>query len=522
MGHLRTIFYCLRLRHNEKLSAEAIASKQADDLRRLVRYAKEHSPYYRQLYEEVDPEAADFSLEKLPTTTKAELMNHFDSVVTDPRLKMDAIMDWTRDPGQVGQWYLKRYVPTLTSGTTGAPGLFVFDRREWDWIQALSVTRGIRFKPSFFKFFAHAFRILVRKVRVALVSVLNGHFITYVLFRMTPRMGRLVSRFTFLSVVDPLPRLVERLNRLQPNLLHCYPTMVEVLAFEQMEGRLRIKPWVISSSSEPLTRRAREIIESAFPDSPLFETYGTSEGVALASECHLHRGLHINTDTFILEPVTQDGQPVEPGQSADKLFLTCLFAHTMPIIRYEVSDATTPLEGACPCGLPFPLLKVQGRTDDTFWVRDGQGQPVALPPIPFEALFLNVQGLVQYQLVQEERDLFRIRFRARTNVDASLVAEEIRQRMRDYLSDKGLGERIELQIEAVDEIQRDPVSGKIRQIQSKVEQLYIPGTPLADRRSGDERRARDLEDDLAAEKRRRLSRRERDRDDSDEGGEETT
>ncbi|MBW2700269.1 MAG: phenylacetate--CoA ligase family protein [Deltaproteobacteria bacterium] len=514
MGLLRTIFYCLRLRRHDKQSLARIEEQQALRLQEVVRFAKERSPYYRDLYKDVDPDSPGFSVRDLPTTNKSELMARFDEVVTDPSLKMDAIMDWTRDPGQVGRWYLRRFVPTLTSGTTGAPGLFVFNRKEWDWIQALSVTRGIRFKPSFFKFFAYAARILVRRVRVALISVLNGHFITYVLFRMTPRIGRLLSRFEFLSVVEPLPKLVERLNRIQPNILHCYPTMLEVLAFEQLEGRLSIKPWVISSSSEPLTRRAREVIGKAFPESPLFETYGTSEGVALASECHLHRGLHINSDYFILEPVTNDGDPVEPGQSADKLFLTCLFAQTMPIIRYEVSDATTPLGGSCPCGSPFPLIKVQGRTDDTFWVRDDKGRPVALPPIPFEALFLNVQGLVQYQLVQQKRDVFLVRFRVRRTVDEAVVAGEIRQHMEAYLEEKGLGGRVQLRIEVVAEIPRDPKSGKIRQIQSLVEQLYIPGTPLADRRSGEDRRTdRELDEDTDE---RRLDRRR-----MDEPGEET-
>ena len=45
-----------------------------------------------------------------------------------------------------------------------------------------------------------------------------------------------------------------------------------------------------------------------------------------------------------------------------------------------------------------------------------------------------------------------------------------------------------MNIEQVAEIQRDPISGKIRQIYSKVERLYLPGVPLGERRSGEDRR----------------------------------
>jgi phenylacetate-coenzyme A ligase PaaK-like adenylate-forming protein len=488
MGLVRTIFYCLRLRRHDKFSPEQIQAFQRDQLRRMVRFAKEKSPFFAEYYADVDPDAPGFSVRDLPPTTKEMLMEHFDRVVTDPRLDRAGASEWIRALDRVGRWYKGRFVVTTTSGTTGSPGMFAYDRRDWDWVQAFAVTRGIRFKPSFFQFFYYAFRILVNKVRVALVSVLNGHFITHVLFRLTPRISSLVSRFSFLSVVEPVPSLVEQLNRIRPNVLHCYPTMLEVLAHEQLEGRLRIAPWVITCSSEPLTRSARDSIAKAFPKSPLFETYGTSEGVNLASECTRHEGLHLNSDYFVLEPVRLDGSPCEAGQAGDKLYLTCLFARTMPILRYEISDQTTPLAGRCECGLPYPLISVEGRTDDTLWVDDDHGEAVALPPIPFEALFLNVDGLVQYQLVQPERDRLLIRFRLRAGTDEDQVCQELRQRFVEYLRQKGVGPHLQLAIERVDEIRRDPISGKVRQIVSLVERPYLPGRPLGDRRTGRERR----------------------------------
>ncbi|HOX45776.1 MAG TPA: hypothetical protein PK668_19405 [Myxococcota bacterium] len=508
MGLWRKVFYCLWLRHDEKLSPERIQQLQQRRLRRLVRFAKDRSPFLREHYRHVDPEAPDFSIEQVPPTSKAMLMENFDRVVTRPDLRMDEIREWIRDPTQVGQWYRGRYVVTHTSGTTGAPGIFVFDRREWDWIHAFSVTRGVRFKPSFGAFFRHAASILVHKVRVALVSVLGGHFVTYVLFRLTPRVARLASRIHYLPVVEPVGALVARLNAIQPQVLHCYPTMLEILAHEQREGRLAIRPWVISCSSEPLTRLARQSIEGAFPSSPLFETYGTSEGVNLASECGQHDGLHLNTDFYIVESVDTDNRPTPSGQAGDKILLTCLFTRTLPIVRYEINDVTMPIDEPCPCGLPFPRIRVQGRTDDIFWVQDPRGEWLPLPPIPFEAQFLNVEGLLQYQLVQVERQRLLVRFRPRRRADVPRLTEQIRCRLQEHLAQRGLESCVSLAVEAVDEIPRDPKSGKIRQILSLVERPYLPGRPLGDRRTGDERRQ--LEIPEAEEERRQAPRRSED------------
>jgi phenylacetate-coenzyme A ligase PaaK-like adenylate-forming protein len=309
------------------------------------------------------------------------------------------------------------------------------------------------------------------------------------MFLVTPKLGKLVSRFEFISVVKPLSDLVAELNEFQPNILHCYPTMLEVLAYEQNEGRLKINPWIVSSSSEPLTILARKVIQKAFPNSPVYENYGTTEGITIGSECHEHRGMHINSDNYIVETVRDDGSPTETEEAGDKVYLSCLFSRVMPLLRYELTDVTIRLEGPCPCGLPFDMIKVRGRTDDIFWVYDGQGNPVALPPIPFEAMLLDIQGMRQYQLVQQERNHLKVYFRPFDDVDPDWVENQIKTKFNTFLTDKGLADCVQGEVERVSEIERDPKSGKIRQIRSNVERLYLPGMALGERRTGEDRRS---------------------------------
>ena len=62
-------------------------------------------------------------------------MEHFDELVCDPRLRRDEVLDWV---GQItrDQLYLARYRVMLTSGSSGQPGLFVFDAAGWRSIAA--------------------------------------------------------------------------------------------------------------------------------------------------------------------------------------------------------------------------------------------------------------------------------------------------------------------------------------------------------------------------------------------------
>ena len=136
MGLVRTIYYCLKLRHNDKQHVGKIQAIQRRNLVKAVRYAKSRSPFFRELYKDVDPNSQDFSVRSLPPVTKDQLMENFDSVVTDSRLTLDEVREWTRDRGKLGRLFKKKYVVTHTSGTTGMPAYVVYSKKEWDWVQA--------------------------------------------------------------------------------------------------------------------------------------------------------------------------------------------------------------------------------------------------------------------------------------------------------------------------------------------------------------------------------------------------
>ena len=61
-------------------------------LRAIVAHARSHSPWHRARLEPVAPEGLTAAgLRALPVMTKQDLMDHFDAVVTDPRLTRDGV-----------------------------------------------------------------------------------------------------------------------------------------------------------------------------------------------------------------------------------------------------------------------------------------------------------------------------------------------------------------------------------------------------------------------------------------------
>src|SRR5438067_2070487 len=99
---------------------ERLATHRRDELRRLVRTAKELSPWHRERLGSIDPDRLnEESLVELPVMTKADLMEHFDQIVTDDRIRLDvaeAHLESVRlGPGGMGSnpYLFDRYTVTV-------------------------------------------------------------------------------------------------------------------------------------------------------------------------------------------------------------------------------------------------------------------------------------------------------------------------------------------------------------------------------------------------------------------------
>lgn len=72
IGMFKGIMLCNEYEKIDTLKREEV---QKERLNKIVMWAKENSPFYRQLYKDIN---SDFTLKDLPPVNKVQLMEHFD------------------------------------------------------------------------------------------------------------------------------------------------------------------------------------------------------------------------------------------------------------------------------------------------------------------------------------------------------------------------------------------------------------------------------------------------------------
>jgi phenylacetate-coenzyme A ligase PaaK-like adenylate-forming protein len=400
-------------------------------------------------------------LEDAPVFTKAQLQANFDATVVTGGPSEAEARAFLRD-GRPGSLLHGRYVVATTSGTTGEVGLFVTDDAAFARLRATVFARIFRgqLTPEGFALLAK------RRYRLAFVIATGSHTMTSVLALRMPAAGRLAADVRIVDFQQPLPRLVEELNAARPLLLHSYATVLELLAHEQLAGRLRVSPEIVTAGSEALTAQARQTLQAAFPQARVLETWAATEHVALAVSCP--RGhLHLNADAAIIEPVDADDRAVPVGVWSERVLITNLLNTTQPLLRYRLDDRVRVDDAACPCGSSLPRVEVEGRTDDTIYLDDGEVMQ-AHTPIPLETALLGLSGLRQFAIVHDRQNHLQVAVVAADDAMRDAVVAGVSGRLAHYLAEHGLRGRVDVDVTAVAVLPRNPRSGKLRQITSLV------------------------------------------------------
>ncbi len=383
------------MRHYRRLTSvgtprEELLALQRRRLVQTARHAATASPIYRELYAGIEL-ADDLDIRALPVVTKGMLMERFDEWVTDPRLqRSDVEAHLERMRGD--ELYLGAYRCMPTGGTTGRKGIFVYDRDEWRQCLAAflrwSELTGVR--PR-----------LGRRLRVATVGATSPLHMT-ARFAMSIDLG--VYALRQLDARTPLCEVVAALNEHRPERLFAYASMASLLALEQLEGRLRIAPRVVVTSSEVRTEEMTANIRDAWGVEP-FDLYGTTESL-YAGDCSHHRGMHVFEDLGLMEVVDQHRDPVPDGVVGETLLVTSFIKGTQPVLRYEISDMVALTAAPCPCGRPLArMVSVEGRSDDILQMEGADGRTVAVHPLTLRSSMAALPGLRQYKIVHDDDGL---------------------------------------------------------------------------------------------------------------------
>jgi phenylacetate-coenzyme A ligase PaaK-like adenylate-forming protein len=434
------------LERTAKLPFRAIERIERRRLASLVGFARVNSPHYADKYAGVRD--SDFELADLPITSKAELMDNFDRVLTVDDVRRDDLEAFFADDSNLGQLYLDKYAVSHTSGSQGQPLFLVQSPQNLELLFALQASRGNHDPLGLADVATH----LASPARLAAVTLKPGFYPSAAAFKYLPAGAEPFLKLLQVSSIDD--DMVEQLAEFRPTHLTSYASILHELARNIEQRRLDLRPDLkqVVNISERLMPKTRQRYQEVF-GAPVLDDYGMGECMFLTNGCPTSGGMHVNADWAILEVVDADNQPVPPGNQGAKVLVTNLANRIQPFIRYEVGDLVTMAEQPCDCGSNLPLVaRVGGRDSEMFFIETDEGrQP--LSPVVFEHGLTHLLDAREYQIIQEENNRFRILLEPLSGADFDHARAE--RVIDEQLDSYDLRAKIDVSVEVVKRLEAE-------------------------------------------------------------------
>lgn len=420
--------------------SERIAVHQRDALRSLLTHAIEHSPFHRRRLAGVDPGIIELNdIRRLPVMRKIAMMDSLDEVFTDRRLHRPMIDDAIARTESQPMPILDTYTALASGGSSGHRGLFIFDRTAWAGFM-LSVTRSLIARVE------AAGGPPPGGLRIAMVCAPSAVHATGSASAWTSS-GDVPIHYLAVPATLPIAEIVQRLNALRPSMLCGYPSVLARLAVENSEGRLRIAPASVTTTSETVVPELRRVIADGFA-APIVDVFGSSEGL-VGTTAPDDEVFVFSSDMCIVELVDADGNAVPPGEPSVRVLITNLYNHVQPLIRYELEDSFVQQPDAPDHG--HLRAKVRGRCGHVLGFGD-----LELHPIVIDDVMERVPGALDYQ-VRQTREGMDVDVLAMTPVDSDRIGGELRS----AVASAGLPEAV-ITVRIVQKLERMQDSGKIQ------------------------------------------------------------
>jgi phenylacetate-coenzyme A ligase PaaK-like adenylate-forming protein len=429
------------LPHAKRLrwSAERLDSERQTRLRDLLAWSIEHSPFHAERLEGVDPTVfTEADLSSLPVMTKDELMSEYSWVLTNPKLSLEVVEDSVEHVDE-DEYLQDRFHAVTSSGSSGRRGVFVYDWDEWTTLalmqsrSRLGTAENLPRPPG--------------KATASLFAGAGAH-LSRVMRTFLAKPNDPVHHF---PMTLPVADVIRGLNATQPELLMGYPSAIDLVVREAQAGRLRISPRYVETGGELLMDQTREAVRELW-GVEIDDSWAVVEG-AYAFPCGQGGAMHLPDDLIIVEPVDLSGRPVPPGEPAAKLYLTNLYNRTQPLIRFEIADGLTLLDGTCLCGSAHRrIVDLTGRADIVF----EYGDEVKMHPMVLRLELHDERYVAEYQVRRTTRGAC-----IKVVTDRPDELDQIRDRVVRTLRIAGLRDP-EVTVHAVDRLER-LASGKLRQ-----------------------------------------------------------
>ncbi|MCT8997348.1 phenylacetate--CoA ligase PaaK [Chelativorans intermedius] len=353
----------------ETASRDEIEALQFHRMKRSLKHAFNHSPFYRNRFIEHDVHPEDLKsladIAKFPFTTKQDLRDTYPfGMFAVPQSKLVRIHG--------------------SSGTTGKPTVVGYTQADIDHWADL-VARSIRAaggRPGDMVHVAYGYGLFTGGLGAHYGAERLGCTVVPISGGMTERQVTLINDFRPRIIMVTPSYMLSILDEFRRQGLDPRQSSLEIGIF----------------GAEPWTNAMRREIEDAF-DMHAVDIYGLSEimGPGVAMECvETKDGLHIWEDHFYPEIIDPATGAVLPDGETGELVITTLTKEGLPMVRYRTRDLTRLLPGTARS--MRRIDKITGRSDDMIILRG-----VNVFPTQIEEQILKCKGLAPHFQIELTR-----------------------------------------------------------------------------------------------------------------------
>ena len=349
-------------------------------VRRMVRHAAKHVPYYSEAFRRLGLDPRDLrtarDLARLPILEKAV-------VRADP----EAFVART--------FAGRRAVRFETSGTGGEPlpvfhdiasllANIAYGEREREVFHLGANDRG----PT---------RVLVIAYPTSTGSRVQRLYDEWTWIPQRP------SR-RFLSVREPLETIVATLDAFRPHVVSAYGGYLEAL-FRTLTatGTVFHRPDAVLYGAEGVTPEGKSLIEQEL-GVPVYSQYNAVEAFKIGFTCERRSGFHVHDDLCPVRLVDGDGREVPDGDPGS-VVISNLVNRATVLLNYRLGDVAVRSPSPCPCGRGLSLLsEIRGRIEDVLWL---SADRFVHPRAVWEVL-KGSDGLLRFRLQQHAADRYTL------------------------------------------------------------------------------------------------------------------
>ncbi|WP_457618696.1 phenylacetate--CoA ligase family protein [Lutibacter sp.] len=403
----KNIYFDFRkfLKQAEVWSRDKIITWQFNKLKELLTYVYENVEGYKILYDEHKINPNDFNkledLKYFPIITKEMIRDNLD-------LFTSKLFD------------RKKLHYSTTGGSTAVPLGFYKTKDEMDIENA----------------FIHHIWSLVGFDRKSKTFVLRGSFIgnedSIVYHAPSKVMNSYFFSVYYLNESSVL-KYWDYLNKINPEFIYAYPSAIhlfsKLLLYKNMVYKSRNLKAILTSSENLYEWQKRDIAK-VFPGIRIFDLYGQSERVVIASGCEYDDKMHL-WPFYGYTEIMKNNTEVAIGEMGE-IIGTSFWSLATPFVRYKIGDIVIKGEQKCKhCGRNFPVInEIQGRLQEIIVSRKGRYIPMVAINM-HDSTFDNVK---QFQFFQEKPGEVILNLITKNNYsseDEKKIFKNIKQKLGD-------------------------------------------------------------------------------------------